>query len=249
MEISIYVKPIFWMEVLVAILLFIPFMDTPKRNFALTMSKTSFFLTLKNGMYVVSLFLAFALFSTWKETKKEGGGDAIVVLLARAQHDFFLCFSTLLFVPLVMRYFWVMSEMRRLEKSDIALKNQANQASKIAIALMGENEKLKQTNSELEKLSSENQGEPSSTLDLISDTSRSTKLLWHEKELLKQKNKDLTKELEQIKKDIEICKQSSIQQTERHVMARKSLQRVLEDYKQMALKRCPETSSSVVTNC
>merc|ERR1719397_1999735 len=200
-------------------------------------------------MYVVSLFLAFALFITWKETKKEGGSDAIVVLLARAKHDFFLCFSTLLFVPLVMRYFWVMSEMRRLEKSDIALKNQANQASKIAIALMGENEKLKQTNSELEKLSSKKQGEPSSTLDLISDTSRSTKLLWHEKELLKQKNKDLIKELEQIKKDIEICKQSSIQRTARHVREQKSLQRALEDYKQMALKRCPETSSSVVTNC
>merc|ERR1719219_436589 len=183
-------------------------------------------------MYVVSLFLAFALFITWNETKKEGVSDSIVVLLARAKHDFFLCFSTLLFVPLVMRYFWVMSEMRRLEKSDIALKNQANQASKIGLALMQENEKLKQTNTELEKLSSENQGnKPSSTLDLIPDTSRSTQLLRHERELLEKKNKNLAKELEQVKKDIEICKQSSIEQAARHVMARKSLQRVLEDFK------------------
>merc|ERR1719228_2775958 len=48
-------------------------------------------------MYVVSLFLAFALFITWNETKKEGGSDAIVVLLARAKHDFFSLFLNITF--------------------------------------------------------------------------------------------------------------------------------------------------------
>merc|ERR1719436_1343682 len=72
---------------------------------------------------------------------------------AIAHRDFLLCFSSLLMVPLMAQYFRVMSEMRRLEISDYALKKQAEQANKTVVAMMDENKKLTSTNKKLEELS------------------------------------------------------------------------------------------------
>merc|ERR1719427_2370997 len=137
----------------------------------------------------------------------------------------------------MMRYFSVMSEMRRLEKSDMALKNQSNQASKFAEMMMDENEKLKEKNKKLKKLSIQKE-EPSSQFEFVDDPdiSSSIELLRRQKKLLEQKNKELMRELEQTKKDMDILKETSKQEAARQLETQKSLQRALEDYKLMALK-------------
>merc|ERR1719494_820984 len=126
------------------------------------MSRQSFIPTLRKGVYVISLFLVLALFISWKETKTEGESNAARIQLARAKGDFILCFITLLLAQLMPRYFSVMSEMRRLEKSDIAMKNQANQASKLAHAMMEENDNLRKRNKKLAESDLNKKEEPPS---------------------------------------------------------------------------------------
>merc|ERR1719461_662340 len=104
-------------------------------------------------MYILCLFLLLALLAAWRETSIDGDGNVAALQRAMAARDYYLCFSALLMLPLMGQYFWVMSEMRRLEKSDIALKKQASQASKALLAKMDEVAKLEKTNKKLEELS------------------------------------------------------------------------------------------------
>merc|ERR1719433_1150538 len=121
MDISSYVTPLFALEIFVAIFLFIPFLDTWKRKVALSLSKQSCTGQLKFAMWIACVFLLLAGLMAWREmTTLSGDGDAVLIQKALASRDCTLCFSTLLMLPLMTRYFAVMSEMRRLEQSDIA---------------------------------------------------------------------------------------------------------------------------------
>merc|ERR1719419_1665985 len=90
-------------------------------------------------MYIVAAFLVFICLSSWKELGIPANGGANLLRKAEAEYDFTLAFSTLVMGPLMWRYFAVMSNFKRLEKSDIALKRQAMQSSKLVQTLMDEN--------------------------------------------------------------------------------------------------------------
>merc|ERR1719233_1507337 len=93
-------------------------------------------------MYIVAAFLVLTCLVSWKELGTEANGDANLLRKAEAEHDFILAFSTLVMGPLMWRYFAVMSNLKRLEKSDIALKRQAMQSNKLVETLMDENAQL-----------------------------------------------------------------------------------------------------------
>merc|ERR550534_1113363 len=93
-------------------------------------------------MYIVAAFLVFLFLASWKELGIPADGDANLLRKAEAEYDFILAFSTLVMGPLMWRYFAVMSNFKRLEKSDIALKRQAMQSNKMVETLMDENAQL-----------------------------------------------------------------------------------------------------------
>jgi len=225
-----------WMEVIIASVLFLPIWDTTKRNFALWMSKQSFLPTLKYGIYIVGIFLLFILFTSWKESGILGDSRQNLLEKARAEYDFSLAFSTLVLGPLMWRYFAVMSEMRRLEKSDIALAKQANQASNMVKTLMDENKKLQETNKKWEELSFKKVSLSSGATDLKKDNESNNEAFKRQKVVLEEKNKDLERELEETKKSIEMLKKASIEEATRQAAQQESLQRELEGYKLMVFK-------------
>merc|ERR1719317_441862 len=160
------------------------------------MSRQSFIPTLKYAVYVVIAFLLFTLFASWKESGTSGDASFDLLQKTRANHDFILTFTTLVMVPLMWRYFFVMSEMRRLEQSDIALKRQAQQASNMVSTLMDENSKLKETSKKWEELSLEKVTMSPSSQGLGVEGSNSVSLMG-QNVMLEQRNKDLERELEE----------------------------------------------------
>merc|ERR1719461_2534563 len=68
-------------------------------------------------MYVVCLCLFLLFIAAWRELATiSGEGDVAALQTAYANRDYYLCFSTLIMLPLISRYFSVMSEMRRLQQ-------------------------------------------------------------------------------------------------------------------------------------
>jgi len=228
------------MEIFVAFILFIPVFDTSKRNFAVMMSRRSFLPTLRRALYIVAAFLVFTLLTSWKELDISANGNANMLRKAEAEYEFILSFSTLVMGPLMWRYFAVMSNMKKLEKSDIALKRQALQSSKLVKTLMAENKILTETKKKWRLLNF--QREPSlkgriKSMELKEDEVTDNILeIKRQKQILEKKNKALMAELKETKKSVQNQKQDAIELAMRTSMSYDQLQEELESYKMMAFK-------------
>jgi len=228
------------MEVFTAIFLFIPVFDTTKRNVATMMSKQSFLPKLRTALYIVAAFLVFTLFASWKELGISDNGDANLLRKAVAKYDFILAFSTLVIGPLMWRYFAVMSKMKRLQKSNIALERQYSQSSKSVYTLTKENKELVQTNEKWRALNFKN--EPSLSiydggLDFGEiEVAGNIMKLKRQQKILEEKNKALERELEETKKSVQNQKLASIEQARNTSKTYEQMQQELENYKMMLFK-------------
>jgi len=228
------------MEIFVAFILFIPVFDTSKRNFAVMMSRRSFLPTLRKALYIVAAFLVFTLLTSWKEMDISANANASMLRKAEAEYDFILSFSTLVMGPLMWRYFAVMSNMKRLEKSDIALKSQALQSSKLVTALMAENKTLTETNKKWRLLNFQREPSLKDRIDCTEleedEVTGNILEIKRQQKILEKKNKALTAELKETKKSVQNQKLESIELAMRTSKSYDQLQQELESYKMMAFK-------------
>jgi len=227
------------MEIFIVFILFIPVFDTSKRNFAVMMSRRSFLPIIRRALYIVASSLVFTLLTSWKELDIPTNGNANMLRKAEAKYDFILSFSTLVMGPLMWRYFAVMSKMKKLEMSDVALKRQALQSSKLVETLMAENKELTETNKKWRALNF--QREPSlsriESLELEEDEVTGNMLEIKRKlRILEKKNKALMVELEETKKSVRDQKLESMELAMRTSKSYVLLQEELESYKMMAFK-------------
>jgi len=234
MDLLTWVSPVYWLEVFMALCLFVPVLDTPKRNLALSISRSSTLPTLKWTMYILCLFLFLALVASWRELNTiSGDGDVAALQLAYASRDYYLAFSTLLMLPLMGQYFYVMSEMRRLEKSDMALTKQAKQASTALLAKMDEVTKLEKTNKKLEELSFKKVAIQSNETSSGDTNEDKTTQLMQQMSVLKQKNKELNRSLEEKTQELSMIKERERSETRRLQQQQETLKKELEEYKMM----------------
>jgi len=240
MQVSAYLLRIFWMEIFIAFILFIPVFDNSKRNFALRISKWSVLPTLRIAMYIVAAFLVITCFVSWKELGIPANGDANLLQKAVAEYDFILAFSILVMGPLMWRYFAVMSNCKRLKKSDIALKRQAMHSNKLVKTLMDENAQLVESKKRWRVLNLKN--EHSLTVDdegleLDEDEVTGSNLeLKRQTRILEKKNKALMRELDATKKSVQNQKLAAIENVTRNSKSYELLQQELESYKMMVFK-------------
>jgi len=240
MQVSAYLLNIFWVEIFIAFILFIPVFDDSKRDFALRISRWSVLPTLRISMYIVAAFLAFICLSSWKELGIPVNGDASLLRQAEAEYDFILAFSILVMGPLLWRYFAVMSNSKRLEKSDIALKRQALQSSKLVETLMDENAQLTESKKRWRLLNFKNKSSLSlddEDLELHEDeVTGNIRELKRQKKILEKKNNALMQELEETKKSVQNQKLAAIEEASRTSNTYDLLQQELESYKLIAFK-------------
>merc|ERR1712173_215977 len=123
------------------------------------------------------------------------------------------------------QYFYVMSEMRRLEKSDVALKKQAQQASKALLAKMDEVTKLEKTNKKLEELSFKKVAIQSGAAG--GDNEDKTTQLLEQVSLLKQKNKELKRSLEDKDKELSLIRNREKSESRRLQQQQETLRKEL----------------------
>jgi len=223
-----------------AFFLIIPVFDTTKRNVAIMISKQSFLPKLRIALYIVGAFLVFTLFASWKELGISDNGGANPLRKAEAEYDFILAFSNLVIGPLMWRYFGVMSEMKRLQKSDIKLKRQNSQSSKLVDTLTKENKELIQTNEKWRALNFKK--EPSLSINDGGLDFREIEVagnimkLKRQQRKLEEKNKTLERELQETKKSVQNQKLASIEQATRTSKTYEQMQQELENYKMMLFK-------------
>jgi len=229
------------MEIFIAFILFIPVFDASKRNFAVMMSRRSFLPNLKRVLYIVAAFLVLTLFTSWKASEISANGNANMLRKVEAKYNFILAFSTLVMGPLIWRYFAVMSKVKRLEKSNAALKRQALQASKLKETLMAENKLLTETHKKWRALSFER--EPSlvvrdkGAFELEEDeVSMNIRELKRQQRIIEKKNMALMAELAETKKKVQNQKFFSLEQAERTSKTYDEMRKELESYKMMAFK-------------
>merc|ERR550534_884450 len=191
-------------------------------------------------MYIVAAFLVFLFLASWKELGIPADGDANLLRKAEAEYDFILAFSTLVMSPLMWRYFAVMSNLKRLEKSDIALKRQAMQSSKLVETLMDENKQLTKSKNRWRTLTLT--GKPTRSVDdegLELKENEVTEKIMEVKlqhRILEKKNNALIKELEETKKSVQNQELAAIQEETRTSNTLEQMQQELESYKLMVFK-------------
>jgi|ERR1719397_130567 len=191
-------------------------------------------------MYIVAAFLVITCLASWKELGIPANGDANLLRKAEAEYDFILAFSTLLMGPLMWRYFAVMSNLKRLEKSDIAIKRQATQSSKLVETLMDENAQLIESKKRWRLMSYKNEHSLSvddEDLELEEDELKDDLMeLKRQKRILEKKNKALMRELEITKKSVQNQKMAAIEEVTRQSKNYELLHQELESYKLMVFK-------------